>query len=66
VLSLVGLDQLKQALTGNGNDPYPLPALYLGTCGLVFGGGAPGDPTRIDGTPLSNSAGQIVVKTACN
>src|SRR5439155_660461 len=46
ILSLVGLDQVKQALTGNGNDPYPLPALYLGTCGLVFGGGAPGDPTR--------------------
>jgi len=66
VLSLVGLDQVKQALTGNGNDPYPLPALYVGTCGLVFGGGASGDPTRIDGTPLSNSAGQIVVKTACN
>ncbi len=66
ILSLVGLDQVKQALTGNGNDPYPLPALYLGTCGLVFGGGAQGDPTRIDGTPLSNSAGQIVVKTACN
>jgi len=66
VLSLVGLDQVKQALTGNGNDPYPLPAFYLGTCGLVFGGGAPGDPTRVDGTPLSNSAGQIVVKTACN
>src|SRR5436309_1296401 len=66
ILSLVGLDQVKQALTGNGNDPYPLPALYLGTCGLVFGGGAQGDPTRIDGTPLSNSAGQIVAKTACN
>jgi hypothetical protein len=66
VLSVVGLDQLKQALTGSGQDPYPLPALYLGTCGLVFGGGAQGDPTRFDGTPLSNSAGQIVVKTGCN
>jgi hypothetical protein len=48
------------------NDPYPLPSVYLGTCGLVFGGGAPGTPTRFDGTPLSNSAGQIVVGAGCS
>ena len=35
VLSLVGIPQ---------NDPYPLPALYFGTCGAVLGGdgAAPG------------------------
>jgi hypothetical protein len=41
--------------------PYPIPALSLGVCGFVFGGG----DFAFTG-PGTNSAGQIVVKTACN
>jgi len=42
---------------------YPLPGFYLGTCGLIFGGGPVF--TMPDGTPMTNSAGQIVIPTAC-
>ena len=41
--------------------PFPLPALSLGTCGFVFGGG----DLSFTG-PGTNPAGQIVVGTACN
>lgn len=42
--------------------PYPLPALYVGTCGFVAGGGvAPAFPA----SPITNSAGQLVVQTGC-
>ena len=35
--------------------PYPLPALYVGPCGFVLGGGGP----LIFSGPGTNSAGQI-------
>jgi hypothetical protein len=41
---------------------YPLPALYVGTCGFVAGGGAaPAFPA----SPFTNGAGQLVVETGC-
>jgi hypothetical protein len=40
---------------------YPIPALSLGTCGFIFGGG----DLAFTG-PNTNSAGQVVVPTACN
>ncbi len=46
---------------GSPLGPYPLPALSLGTCGFIFGGG----DLSFTG-PGTNSAGQIVVATACN
>lgn len=47
---------------GSPLGPYPLPAFYVGTCGLVVGGGeAPAFPA----SPVTNSAGQVVVKTGC-
>jgi len=45
---------------------YPIPAIYVGTCGVIIGGGADGDPTRFDGQPSTNSAGQIVIPTGCD
>jgi hypothetical protein len=41
--------------------PYPLPALYIGTCGVVIGGGDFVFPP----SAYTNSAGQIVIPTAC-
>jgi hypothetical protein len=52
VLGLVGIPQ---------NDPYPLPALYIGTCGAILGGG----PMRFPAGPGVNSAGQLVIPTGC-
>jgi hypothetical protein len=46
---------------GSPLGPYPLPALSLGTCGFIFGGG----DLSFTG-PGTNAAGQIVVATACN
>jgi hypothetical protein len=47
---------------GSPIGPYPLPALYLGTCGFVAGGGtAPAFPA----SPITNSAGQLLVDTGC-
>jgi hypothetical protein len=65
VLSLVGLHR---------NDPYPLPALYVGSCGVILGGGPRQYANRANPlwfnpktNPLANSAGQIVLppKPAC-
>jgi hypothetical protein len=52
VISLVGLPQ---------KDPYPLPAFYIGTCGVIVGGG----PAKFPASPNTNSAGQFVIPTAC-
>ena len=42
--------------------PYPLPAAYVGTCGVTAGGGtAPAAPA----SPVTNSAGQVSVSTGC-
>ena len=42
--------------------PYPLPAAYAGTCGVIAGGGkAPVAPA----SPVTNKAGQVVVATGC-
>lgn len=47
---------------GSPLGPYPLPALYVGTCGFVAGGGvAPAFPA----SPITNHAGQLLVKTGC-
>jgi hypothetical protein len=40
---------------------YPIPSLYVGTCGFVVGGGR----VQMPKSPYTNSAGQIVVKTGC-
>ncbi|MFL6239664.1 MAG: hypothetical protein ACJ735_09285 [Actinomycetes bacterium] len=40
---------------------YPIPALYVGTCGLVIGGGNVDAPP----SPFTNPSGQLVVKTGC-
>ncbi|MGH9306229.1 MAG: hypothetical protein ACRD0I_05010 [Acidimicrobiales bacterium] len=41
---------------------YPLPAVYVGTCGVVLGGGGVGAPP----SPLTNHAGQLVLApTGC-
>ena len=47
---------------GSPIGPYPLPAAYAGTCGVVLGGGAA--PAAPD-SPVTNSAGQVVVSTGC-
>jgi hypothetical protein len=42
--------------------PYPIPALYIGTCGFVAGGGAaPAFPA----SPITNESGQLLVETGC-
>jgi len=40
---------------------YPIPSLYVGTCGLVVGGG----PMKMPPSPFTNSAHQFVVSTGC-
>lgn len=47
---------------------YPLPAVYVGTCGVVAGGGQqmnqdgfPATPSAPAGTPVTNGAGQVAV-----
>lgn len=40
---------------------YPIPAVYVGTCGLVVGGGN----VQMPASPYTNSAGQVVVPTGC-
>jgi hypothetical protein len=47
---------------GSPIGPYPLPAIYVGTCGIIIGGGmAPAFPP----SPFTNHAGQLVIRTAC-
>jgi hypothetical protein len=47
---------------GSPIGPYPIPALYVGTCGFVAGGGiAPAFPA----SPITNKAGQLIVQTGC-
>src|SRR3954453_21992859 len=46
---------------GSPIGPYPLPALYAGTCGVVAGGG----PLQMPASPATNGAGQVVVTTTC-
>jgi hypothetical protein len=47
---------------GSPIGPYPLPAVYAGTCGVIVGGGpAPAAPA----SPVTNGAGQLVVPTQC-
>jgi hypothetical protein len=46
---------------GSPIGPYPLPALYVGTCGVVFGGGQ----VQMPASPITNGAGQVVLKTLC-
>ena len=48
---------------------YPIPALYVGTCGVIIGGGdlaqSPMPPPQ-PGAPYINSAGQLVIPTGCD
>ena len=55
---------------GSPVGPYPLPAFYIGTCGVVVGGG----PMRVPFVASAgatqqgvwtNKAGQLVVSTGC-
>jgi hypothetical protein len=46
---------------GSPIGPYPLTAFYIGTCGLIVGGGQMQAPP----SPLTNKAGQLVVSTGC-
>ena len=47
---------------GSPEGPYPLPAAYAGTCGVIAGGGtAPAAPA----SPVTNGAGQVVVSSGC-
>lgn len=40
---------------------YPLPAVYVGTCGVALGGGA----LQVPASPFTNSAGQLIIPTGC-
>ncbi|HEX3707172.1 MAG TPA: hypothetical protein VHV76_11120 [Mycobacteriales bacterium] len=40
---------------------YPLPGIYVGTCGVALGGGA----FKMPNTPLTNKAHQIRISTGC-
>ncbi|MCU1463575.1 MAG: hypothetical protein JWO37_3650 [Acidimicrobiales bacterium] len=44
---------------GNQHPLYPLPAAYVGTCGVVVGGGA---TVIVPSSPVTNSAGQLAVQ----
>ena len=46
---------------GSPIGPYPLPAVYVGTCGVVLGGG----DLQMPASPVTNGAGQVVLKTLC-
>lgn len=48
---------------GSPIGPYPLPALYVGTCGVIIGGGP---MAQMPPSDFTNDAGQIVIETACN
>jgi hypothetical protein len=46
---------------GSPNGPYPLPAAYVGTCGVILGGGEVMAPD----SPITNDAGLLLVETGC-
>jgi hypothetical protein len=46
---------------GSPIGPYPLPAIAVTTCGVFIGGG----PLQVPASPLTNSAGQLAIPTAC-
>jgi hypothetical protein len=46
---------------GSPIGPYPLTAFYVGTCGLVIGGGQ----MEVPDSPFTNKAGQLVINTGC-
>ena len=46
---------------GSPIGPYPLPALAVTTCGVFIGGGQ----LQVPASPLTNSAGQLAIHTAC-
>jgi hypothetical protein len=41
---------------------YPLTAVYVGTCGVIVGGGP---SAQVPASPVTNSAGQLAVQTGC-
>jgi hypothetical protein len=47
---------------GSPLGPYPIPAFYAGTCGVIAGGGP---MAQMPASPVTNGAGQIVIPTAC-
>jgi len=46
---------------GSPIGPYPITALYVGTCGFVAGGGG----VNATASPFTNAAGQLVSPTGC-
>jgi len=46
---------------GSPIGPYPIPAFYVGTCGLIVGGG----DVKVPASPFTNKAHQLVVPTGC-
>ena len=46
---------------GSPIGPYPIPAAYVGTCGVIVGGG----PVQAPDSPITNDAGQLRVTTGC-
>lgn len=45
---------------------YPLTGAYVGTCGVVAGGGeVAGVPTEAPASPVTNGAGQVDVRSGC-
>ena len=46
---------------GSPIGPYPLPAIAVTTCGIYIGGG----PLQMPASPMTNTAGQLAVKTGC-
>jgi hypothetical protein len=55
------IDPLYEAGFTDQPDLYPLPGAYVGTCGVVAG--TPKKPAPA--SPVTNGAGQVVVKTGC-
>ncbi|MGZ4144103.1 MAG: hypothetical protein ACXVPP_02970, partial [Actinomycetota bacterium] len=40
---------------------YPIPAIYIGTCGVIVGGG----DLQMPASPFTNPSGQFVFPTGC-
>jgi hypothetical protein len=48
---------------GSPIGPYPIPALYVGTCGVIIGGGP---NVQMPASPFTNpNTGQVVLETGC-